>query len=203
VGPVASPMKISGSYTLHSPRAQVWPVIQDPASLVRLIPGCEQLAQTAPNEYRGQMQIPVAAVAGVYATHVRLLESAEPFTTRFEGEMSGPAGAIRGNAWFRLTEGEDAAISILTYEGQGMITGPLSRMDGRIAESVARSLIGQGLANVDRQLQKTPAGVTLAPGAAFTEAVRGRTLTRWAVAVSHFLGKLVARIRSLLVIGAR
>jgi carbon monoxide dehydrogenase subunit G len=67
-------MKIAASYTLHSPRAQVWPLIQDPASLVRLIPGCEQLDQVSPTKYRGQLTIPVAAVAGTYSTCVHLLE---------------------------------------------------------------------------------------------------------------------------------
>ena len=71
-------MKISDSYILHSPREQAWPLIQDPAALVHLIPGCEKLEQISPTEYRGQMQIPVAAVAGTYSTYVRLLEDPEP-----------------------------------------------------------------------------------------------------------------------------
>ena len=191
-------MKIAGSYTLHSPRAQVWPLIQDPASLVRLIPGCDRLEETAPNEYRGQMQIPVAAVAGAYATYVHILESTEPFMTHFDGEMTGPAGAVRGDAWFRLAQGPDASTSILTYEGQGMITGPLSRMDGRIAESVARSLLSQGLANLDRQLQEAPSGAIRAPVAARPAAARGQAIIRWAIAMGRFLGKLMARIRSRL-----
>jgi carbon monoxide dehydrogenase subunit G len=190
-------MRLSGSYTLHSPRAQVWPLIQDPASLVRLIPGCEQLEQISPTEYRGQMQIPVAAVAGTYSTYVRLLNDPEPYLTRFEGEMNGPAGAMRGQAWFRLDAAEDAATSILTYEGQGIISGPLGRMDGRFTESVAHSLLNQGLANVDRQLQESAAGIMLAPVAAHPCAARHRTITRWGTSVSHFFSQLSTHIRSL------
>ena len=189
-------MKIAGSYTLHSPRAQVWPLVQDPASLVRLIPGCDRLEQTAPDEYRGQMQIPVAAVAGTYATCVHILESSEPFMTRFEGEMSGPAGAVRGDAWFRLAEGEEASTSILIYEGQGMITGPLSRMDGRIAESVARSLIGQGLANLDRQLQEQ--GVSAGPAPTLPPRARQFGLTAWIQAVGRCIRSLGRHVAALL-----
>jgi len=188
-------MKISGNYLLHSPREQVWPLIQDPAALVRLIPGCEQLEQISPTEYRGQMQIPVAAVAGTYNTYVRLLEDPEPYLTRFDGEMEGPAGAIRGSAWFRMLTADNN--SILVYEGQGIISGPLGRMDGRFTESVARSLLNQGLANLDRQLQESATGIILAPVAARPCAARNRAITRWATTVSHFLGQLSTHIRSL------
>ncbi len=191
-------MKIAGAYTLHAGREQVWPLIQDPAHLVGLIPGCEQLEQTGPAEYRGQMQIPVAAVAGVYAIYVQLETCAEPFTTRFNGELSGPAGTIRGGAWFHLAAGGDAATSVLTYEGQGMITGPLSRMDGRIAESVARSLIGQGLANLDRRLQTLPTDRAPADDHAPATAGPDRPLPAKKATPGQLLRRLFAQIGRLL-----
>jgi len=189
-------MKISGNYLLHSPREQVWPLIQDPAALVRLIPGCEQLEQISPTEYRGQMQIPVAAVAGTYNTYVRLLEDPEPYLTRFDGEMEGPAGAMRGSAWFRMMTEDNN--SILVYEGQGIISGPLGRMDGRFTEGVARSLLNQGLANLDRQLQEAPPGVILAPGAPQPVSSRGRIPLRWKTAAGRLLSRLAALVRRLL-----
>ena len=189
-------MKIAGSYTLHSLREQVWPLIQDPASLVRLIPGCEQLEQVSPAEYRGQMQIPVAAVAGTYSTYVRLLDNPEPYLTRFEGEMNGPAGAMRGQAWFRLAAGDDAATAVLTYEGQGIISGPLGRMDGRFTESVARSLLNQGLANLDRQLQEQALASSIGQPAPARDGQR--SLTVWIRSVGRFLGLLARRLRAFL-----
>ena len=39
-------MKISGAATLHAPADQVWTALNDPAVLVRTIPGCEQLEAT-------------------------------------------------------------------------------------------------------------------------------------------------------------
>ena len=72
-------MKVAGRYILDAPPDRVWPVIHDPTSLVRLIPGCEKLEQIGPAEYRGQMQLWLAAVAGKYETRVKLLESGEPY----------------------------------------------------------------------------------------------------------------------------
>ena len=144
-------MKVAGHYMLDAPPGRVWPVIHDPTSLVRLIPGCEKLEQIGPAEYRGQMQLRLAAVAGKYETRVKLLESGEPYLTGFEGEVSGPAGSIRGSASFRLLPAEDK--TLLEYEGQGMIAGALATMNGRFVEGVARSLINQGLATLNKQLK--------------------------------------------------
>ena len=33
-------MKVTGSATLHAPREKVWEALNDPAVLVRTIPGC-------------------------------------------------------------------------------------------------------------------------------------------------------------------
>jgi hypothetical protein len=138
------------------------------------------------------MQIPVAAVAGTYSTYVRLLEDEEPYLTRFEGEMDGPAGAIRGKASFQLLAEE--ANSVLVYEGQGIISGPLGRMDGRFTESVTRSLISQGLANLDRRLQEPAEATAPAP---HPSGPRGR-FAAWAAVIGSFLSRLASRIRALL-----
>ena len=45
-------MKVSGSAVLHAPRERVWAALQDPAVLVRTIPGCQQLEQVGPDTYR-------------------------------------------------------------------------------------------------------------------------------------------------------
>ncbi|MDP2989306.1 MAG: carbon monoxide dehydrogenase subunit G [Kiritimatiellota bacterium] len=141
-------MKVAGSHTLHAAAEQVWPLISDPASLISLIPGCDKLEPVGLNEYRGQMQIALPAVAGRYETYVKLLDTTAPYCIRLDGEIRGPAGAIWGSAAFRLTAAGDQ--SLLEYEAQGVVAGPLAQMDGRILESVAKALIKQGLSRLDR-----------------------------------------------------
>jgi len=144
-------MKITGNYTLDGSRQDIWPLIHDPISLVGLIPGCEQLDQISPDEYRGQVQLRLPAVSGAYTTYVKLIEVEAPRYCRFEGKVEGPAGSISGTASFKL-EPMDAK-SILEYEGQAMIIGSLARLDSRFAEGIAQSLIKQGLDKLNAQLQ--------------------------------------------------
>lgn len=145
-------MKITGAYILHGPRERVWPLIYDPASLVSLIPGCEKLEQVSPDEYRGQMQLHFPAVSGVYHTYVKILERREPDYSRFEGEVDGPAGRIKGTASFELAEIENSCTN-LSYTGQAMITGSLAKLSPRFIEGIAQTLLKQGLAQLDRQVQ--------------------------------------------------
>jgi carbon monoxide dehydrogenase subunit G len=150
-------IRIEGNYTLAAPREQVWPLIFDPYSLMALIPGCQRLEQVSPGEYRGQVQVGLASVSGTYATIVKVLESQPPENCKFEGEISGPAGLIKGTATFTLLDSGEK--SILKYEAQGLVTGALSKLSPRFVEGVVSSFLKIGLANLNRQVQRAAPGL--------------------------------------------
>jgi carbon monoxide dehydrogenase subunit G len=143
-------MKITGNYTFQVPRARVWPRIFDPTSLLGLIPGCKNLEQIGPREYRGQIQINLAAVSGSYDTLVEILERQEPDYCRFRGEVDGPTGFITGTAAFTLREVQGK--TILDYEAQGIITGALAKLSPRFVQGIVKTLINQGLARLNKEL---------------------------------------------------
>jgi carbon monoxide dehydrogenase subunit G len=145
-------IEIVGSYTLESPIDEVWPRIFDPVSLMGLIPGCQQLEQVSPNEYRGRIQVGIAAVSGTYGTYVRLVERDPPHCCRFEGQISGATGSIKGEATFNLKEVEGRN-NLIEYQAKGMITGALAKLSPRFVEGVAQALIKLGLASLNKQLQ--------------------------------------------------
>lgn len=148
-------MQIMGSYRLEASIDKVWPRIFDPQSLMSLIPGCQQLQQVGPDEYRGQILVGVAAVRGTYDTRVKVSQHDPPHSCRFEGEVSGSTGIIKGEASFMLKE-VDKHNSLIEYEAKAMVTGALARLSPRFLEGVAKTLINLGLANLNRQLQAQP-----------------------------------------------
>lgn len=152
-------VKIVGSYQLEAPIDKVWPHIFDPQSLMSLIPGCQQLEQIGPDEYRGQIQVGVAAVSGTYESYVRLLRREPPHQCCFAGEISGSTGTVKGEASFTLKE-VDQSNSCIEYEAEGMITGALAKLSPRFVEGIARTLINLGLANLNKQLRAQPAADT-------------------------------------------
>lgn len=140
---------IIGSHPIRAPKELIWARIFDPAALMSLIPGCQQLEQGSPDEYRGQVQIGVASISGVYDTRVRIVDHEPLQCCRFEGEVSGPTGVITGEASFSLQEVDDS--NLIAYEGKALITGALARLNPRFIEGVVQSLINMGLARLDEQ----------------------------------------------------
>ena len=142
-------MDVSGSYTLNAPAEQVWPLIFDPNSLISLIPGCQQLVQVAPDEYRGQMNVGIAAVSGKYNTFVKIIEADAPNSCTFEGQVTGPTGTISGMASFSLKQKE--VETEIDYHAQGLITGALATISTRILESIAKTFINQALGKLNKK----------------------------------------------------
>ena len=154
-------MKVAGNTILDGTQECIWPLIYDPAALVAFIPGCEQLEQISPDEYRGRVHIRLPAVGGTYVTYVNLTERDEPNYCCFAGEVSVAAGSVSGTASFRLKAME--ARTLLEYEGQALISGPLARLDSRFIEGVAQTLIKQGLSKLNQQVQLKQATLPATP----------------------------------------
>jgi carbon monoxide dehydrogenase subunit G len=157
---MSSMMKIMGSYQLEASVDKVWPRIFDPQSLMSLIPGCQQLEQVGPGEYRGQILVGVAAVSGTYKTYVRVAKHDPPYHCQFEGEISGSTGIIKGEASFTLKE-VDEHNSKIEYEANAMVTGALARLSPRFLEGVAKTMINLGLTNLNKQLRTQPVAKTV------------------------------------------
>lgn len=147
-------MNVHGSRTLDAPRTVVFDAICDPTTLLGIIPGCREIERVDGVEYRGQISLRLPGMAGSYRTIVRLVETDRPSFGRLDGEIVGALGSIKGSARFRLSD--SGGRTIVDWEGQGVVGGPLARLDSRFVEGLAGSLINQGLGNLDSRLQGEP-----------------------------------------------
>jgi carbon monoxide dehydrogenase subunit G len=180
-------MNISGQSTLDATADSIWPLIFDPRSLMQLLPGCEEMEQVGPDEYRGRMTLRVPAVSGTFSTWVKVLHAEPPRFCQVEGEASGPGGSVRGQACFTLyPEGQRTRIE---YEADAQIGGPLAGMNARFAEGVAQTLIRQGLGKLPGLASQPQAASPESPAAsaaASTGDVRGAA--HWSQRVARRLG---------------
>src|SRR5579863_2173509 len=109
-------MKISGEQHLSAPREAVWSLLNDPARLARLIPGCEKLDTTGPDEYAGTIEVGIAAVKGVYSGKLKLEDKRAPEHYRMIVDGKGKQGFIRGNGTLDLIA-VDASNTAVKYAG--------------------------------------------------------------------------------------
>jgi carbon monoxide dehydrogenase subunit G len=147
-------MNIAGSRTIEAPRDRVFEAICDPNALLAIIPGCREIEQVGEVEYRGMIALRLPGMVGTYRTVVRLVGTDPPAFGRLDGEATGALGSIKGSASFRLADAGQR--TIVTYDGQAAIGGPLARLDSRFVEGLANSLINQGLGNLETRLRGEP-----------------------------------------------
>jgi carbon monoxide dehydrogenase subunit G len=161
-------MKISGEATLHAPVDKVYAALNDPAVLVRTIPGCERLDRVGPDSYRMVVTAGVAAVKGTYAGEVALTDREEPHGFVLKASGSGAPGTVSAQARVRLAPGDGGATTTLTYDADAVVGGMVGGVGQRLLTGVAKKTAGEFFAAVDDVL--TGAAVEPAaaePGAAF------------------------------------
>jgi len=141
-------MKVTGSAVLHAPRERVWSALQDPAVLVRTIPGCQQLEQVGPDTYRATVLAGVASIKGTYSGDVRLTDQAEPDSFVLHASGAGAPGTVNADVRVTLADADGGATQ-LDYDADAVVGGVIGGVGQRMIVGVAKKTAGEFFAAVD------------------------------------------------------
>jgi uncharacterized protein len=174
-------MNVSGSAVLHAPRERVWAALQDPAVLVRTIPGCQQLEQVGPDTYRATVMAGVASIKGTYAGDVRLTDRAEPDSFVLHASGAGAPGTVNADVRVTLADADGGATR-LDYDADAVVGGVIGGVGQRMIVGVAKKTAGEFFAAVDdvltgreeRILREPSVATGMATPAVFTTPSRQR-----------------------------
>jgi uncharacterized protein len=173
-------VKLSGDATLHAPIDRVWTALNDPAVLVRTIPGCERLESTGPDAYRMVVTAGVASIRGTYAGEVQLSDQREPNSFLMTASGAGGPGTVSTEVRVSLAEAGDGATT-LTYDADAVVGGVIAGVGQRMLVGVAKKMAGEFFRSVDDVLTgkaavpvAAPAGATAEPGV-FVAPAEGRS----------------------------
>ncbi|HSK97192.1 MAG TPA: carbon monoxide dehydrogenase subunit G [Euzebyales bacterium] len=144
-------MKVIGSHVLHAPRQQVWDALQDPAVLVRTIPGCHELAEVDDHTYVARVSAGIASIKGTYEGRVALSDQDPPTGYTLRATGSGAPGTIDATATIRLTEDADGNTQV-DYDADAVIGGAVGGVGQRVLTGVARRNATAFFEAVDRHL---------------------------------------------------
>lgn len=134
-------MKVTGSAVLHAPRDKVWQALNDPAVLVRTIPGCHQLEAVGPDAYRMTLSAGVASIKGTYQGDVRLSDQQEPESFLMRASGAGGPGTISADVIVRLAEESDG-VTRLDYDADAVVGGMIGGVGQRVLAGVAKKTAG-------------------------------------------------------------
>src|SRR5260370_40480033 len=82
---VAMKLDIGGVETIQAPVDGLWEALNDPTVLTRCIPGCKTMTEIAPDAYKGEMQLRVAAGGGAVEGGIAPSEKEPPKARRIKG----------------------------------------------------------------------------------------------------------------------
>jgi carbon monoxide dehydrogenase subunit G len=135
-------LDIGGNEAIPASVEALWAALNDPKVLTRCIPGCKTMTEIAPDAYKVDMQLRVAAVGGSFEGEISLSDKQAPKTCNIKVSGAGTLGHGNGSARFKIEpEGPDA--SRLTFQGAGEIGGLVAGVGQRILSSVSRHLVGR------------------------------------------------------------
>jgi uncharacterized protein len=170
-------MKISGEATLHGPVEKVYAALNDPAVLVRTIPGCERLERVGPDVYTMVVTAGVASVKGTYTGEVALTDQDPPYGFTLTASGAGGPGTVSATARVKLagggSDGNGSGTTTLTYDADAVVGGMVGGVGQRVLTGVAKKTAAEFFAAVDGVLtgaglpapaeEVAPAGV-VSPG---------------------------------------
>lgn len=145
-------LDIGGVEKIRVPVEALWNALNDPAVLTRCIPGCKTMTEIAPDTYKVEMQLRVAAVGGSFEGEISLSEKMPPNACSIKVSGAGTLGHGNGGARFEIApEGADA--SRLSFQGAGEIGGLVAGVGQRILSSVSKHLVGRFFTALRKELE--------------------------------------------------
>ncbi len=141
------PLQIQGSINIDAPRERVYPRLFEPElwrKLIGQIPGVslERFERVNETEYHATALLSASMVTGRYDGKINVLESKPCESARLKIEGLGGGNQMHGEVMITLRP--VAGRTMLDYQGQGNLTGPLAPVGQTLVDTVARQFIEQG-----------------------------------------------------------
>jgi uncharacterized protein len=168
-------MELNGSVTIPASIEAVWLALNNPETLRRCIPGCEEVRQISPTEMHARVALRMGPVRATFVGKVLLTDVRAPSgcTLNFEGSGGG-AGFAKGRSVIALTEVPGG--TQLDYTTQASVAGKLGQIGGRLMDASAKQLadrffaafkaeVGGDAATEATAETQTPGAALIAPAA--------------------------------------
>ena len=158
-------MEMTGDVLIGAPREKVWAALDDPAVLMRCIPGCESIEVTSPTEKSARVMVKVGPVRARFVGRIRmdLVRPNECCVLHFEGS-GGQAGMATGQSNVELSPEGDA--TRLRYSVKAAVGGKLGQIGGRMIDAASKQMADQFFTAFNEQVGAVPVvAAELAPAA--------------------------------------
>jgi carbon monoxide dehydrogenase subunit G len=145
-------MNVSGERMFAAPRATVWEVLNDPASMAKVMPGVETFDVHDDKRWTAHVKIPLGLGGLRMKVDMERVEEREPEFAKMAIKGTGVGAMLNMETSFDLAEaGESCAMK---WSAEVKIAGPVGSMGQRVLQPIVNQQVEHVLAALDVQVQE-------------------------------------------------
>jgi putrescine---pyruvate transaminase len=145
---------VAGEKLLPGPPDRVWDLLTDAEELGRAMPGAGEVEPAADGvrRYRTRISLAVGPVKDAYDGVLGYEDEQPPTACAIVVETKGKSGRLNGRGVMRLEGGQDG--TIVRYDGEFKVSGPVASVGQRMIAGVARKTIERTLDGLSARLRE-------------------------------------------------
>lgn len=151
-------LQLKGEHTVGIGRDLVWRLMNDPAVLQEIIPGCETLIRVSEDKYELGLSLLIGSVSGNYKGSVELSEKHPPDNYRIMLTGEGSIGFVKGQAAFVLTPKGDG--TVISYDGEAEVGGLVAGIGNRVLGGIAKFMVKRFFKAFDKYIKENDVTAT-------------------------------------------
>ena len=145
-------MNVSGERTFAAPRATVWEVLNDPASMAKVMPGVENFDIHDDRRWTAHVKIPLGLGGLKMKVEMEKVEEREPEFARMAIKGTGVGAMLNMETSFDLSDAGDSCA--MKWSAEVKIAGPVGSMGQRVLQPIVNQQVEHVLSALEVQVQE-------------------------------------------------
>jgi uncharacterized protein len=146
-------MIVQGERTFAAPRATVWEVLNDPASMAKTMPGVESFDIHDERRWTANVKIPLGLGGLRMKIDMDKVEERPPEFAKLSMKGSGVGAMLNMQTSFTLSDAADGGTS-MAWSADVKIAGPVGSMGQRVLQPIVNQQVQHVLGSLDQQVQE-------------------------------------------------
>ena len=143
-------MNVSGERAFAAPRAAVWKVLNDPASMARTMPGVESFDVHDEKRWTANVKIPLGLGGLKMKIDMDKVEEQAPEHAALDIKGQGVGAMLSMRTSFDLAEQDGG--TLMKWAADVKIAGPVGSMGQRVLQPIVNQQVSHVLAALEREV---------------------------------------------------
>jgi len=146
-------VNVSGERTFAAPRATVWRVLNDPASMAKTMPGVESFDVQDEKHWTANVKIPLGLGGLKMKIAMEKTEERELEFAKMAIKGNGVGAMMNMTTTFELADAADGGTA-MKWAADVKIAGPVGSMGQRVLQPIVNQQVDGVLASLDAEVQE-------------------------------------------------